>query len=89
MRTLVVVLVVGFLGVPAVFAARRVPKDEAPRATDLLRAQRFAEEVEERRQLPSPVNGGGWRQGGTGWDAPGAPRGGRKVQGRVGPGTRR
>jgi hypothetical protein len=89
MRTLVVVVMVGILGVSSGFAARKVPKDEPPRATDLLRAQRFAEEVEERRKLPPPIQGSGWRKGGTGWDTPGSSRGGRKVQGRVGPGTRR
>src|SRR5690348_343910 len=43
---------------------------EAPRATDLLRAQRLAEQAERRLRLPS-AHGGGWKHGGDGWDARG------------------
>src|SRR5689334_4978835 len=43
---------------------------EAPRATDLLRAQRLAEQAERRLRLPA-AHGGGWKKGGDGWDARG------------------
>src|SRR5690348_7402605 len=46
--------------------------DEAPRATDLLRAQRLAKQAEDRLRTPSrPATG--WKHGGAGWDAGGAP----------------
>jgi hypothetical protein len=46
--------------------------NEAPRATDLLRAEKLAEQAEKRRTLPAPRHpgwkrgGGGWKDGGTG-----------------------
>jgi len=45
---------------------------EAPRATDLLRAEKLAEQAEKRLKLPAP-RGGGWKKGGHGWEARGEP----------------
>ena len=52
-------------------AERPVLRDrEAPRATDLLRAEKLAEQAERRLKLPSP-KGGGWKKGGHGWETRG------------------
>ncbi len=51
---------------------------ETPRATDLLRAKRMADEAASRLDLHPPKRGG-WARGGGGWtsrDAPAAPKGG-------------
>ena len=48
-------------------ASRGVREDVTPRATDLLRAKKLAEQTEERLQLPAPETPG-WLRGGTGWD---------------------
>jgi hypothetical protein len=48
-------------------AARRVQEDVTPRATDLLRARKLAEQTEQRLQLPAP-EAPGWLHGGRGWD---------------------
>jgi hypothetical protein len=48
-------------------ASRRVQEDVTPRATDLLRAKKLADETEQRLQLPAPESPG-WLRGGTGWD---------------------
>jgi hypothetical protein len=48
--------------------ARRGPADEAPRATDLLRAERLAGQAEERRRLPLPGHHRSlWKHGGGGF----------------------
>ena len=46
---------------------------EAPRATDLLRAEKLAEQAEKRRALPAR-RGPGWKRGGSGFDDRGEPR---------------
>jgi hypothetical protein len=43
------------------------PHSETPRATDLLRAERLADEVRRRLELPPPHVEAGWRHGGQGW----------------------
>ena len=48
-------------------ASRRVQEDVTPRATDLLRARKLADQTEQRLQLPAP-DSPGWLRGGTGWD---------------------
>jgi hypothetical protein len=48
-------------------ASRGRQEDVTPRATDLLRAKRLAEQSEQRLQLPAP-DAPGWLRGGTGWD---------------------
>ena len=59
-------LTTGLLVVLAL-ASRRAQEDVTPRATDLLRAKKLAEQTEERLQLPSPESPG-WLRGGNGWD---------------------
>jgi hypothetical protein len=48
------------------------PGGEAPRATDLLRAKRMADEAAARLQLRAPKRAG-WARGGTGWTHPESP----------------
>ncbi len=50
-----------------VAAAVQPPGAETPRATDLLRAERLAEDVRRRLELPPVPVEGGWRRGGQGW----------------------
>jgi hypothetical protein len=47
--------------------SRRVQEDVTPRATDLLRARKLADQTEQRLHLPA-LDSPGWLQGGTGWD---------------------
>jgi len=76
MRVLAVVVILGAVWVSGALASRRGPAAETPRATDLLRAKRLAEEVEERRRLPPPATRSGWKRGGGGWAGPGPARSG-------------
>jgi hypothetical protein len=48
-------------------APRRVQEDVTPRATDLLRARKLADQTEQRLQLPA-LESPGWLHGGRGWD---------------------
>jgi hypothetical protein len=48
-------------------ASRRVHEDVTPRATDLLRARKLADQTEQRLQLPAP-DPPGWLRGGSGWN---------------------
>ena len=61
-------------GVPSLAGAREPRAAETPRATDLLRAERLAEQARGRLELPRkrPAR---WAHGGDGWDAaePAAP----------------
>jgi hypothetical protein len=51
---------------------------EAPRATDLLRAEKLAEQARKRLETPARHTHG-WRHGGSGWgDASSAPTGPRE-----------
>ncbi len=45
---------------------------EAPRAADLLRAKRMADEAAARLETRTPARGG-WVRGGGGWERGGAP----------------
>jgi hypothetical protein len=45
---------------------------ETPRATDLFRAQRMADDAKSRLEMPRPSSRRGWARGGTGWTAPDA-----------------
>ena len=60
------------VGLASSAAAERptLTEREAPRATDLLRAQHLAEQAERRLRLPS-AHSSGWKKGGDGWDARG------------------
>ncbi|MCW5891254.1 MAG: hypothetical protein KIT14_11975 [bacterium] len=84
MRWLLVVMMVGGLGIGGASGARSSPALEPPRATDLLRAQRMAEDVEDRRRMPAAQRGSRWRRGGEGgWgsrEGSASPRGGEAIE---------
>jgi len=64
-----IALVAGILVTTRVCAATLGPHlgaGEAPRATDLLRAETLAEKAERRLRMPHPTSRG-WAKGGTGW----------------------
>ena len=69
MKTLVAV---GIVVVVARVAAAGAPvvlrESESPRATDLLRAEKLAEQAEKRRTLPPSRHRAEWKRGGKGWD---------------------
>ena len=59
---------VGLWGVATAAGRPRLDGREAPRATDLLRAETLARQAERRLHQP-PGRRGGWVRGGTGWAA--------------------
>ena len=59
------------LAAPAGAQRPQLRSPEAPRATDLLRAETLAEQAAKRLRPPSR-KGAGWRRGGSGWDDDGA-----------------
>ena len=62
MRTIIGSIVLGLAGV----AGASLPTRESPRATDLLRAEKNAEQAQ--RLLKPPQHSGPvWRHGGSGW----------------------
>jgi hypothetical protein len=63
-----VIVVVMIALVPSFARAERPRLDEreAPRATDLLQAQRLADQAKKRLEMPSH-HGGGWKHGGSAW----------------------
>ena len=65
-RTLVAMVLVSVVAGPASAGRPRLRGPEAPRATDLLRAERLAEQARKRLEMPRP-HGSGWKRGGTGW----------------------
>lgn len=68
-------LMLGWCGLSAAATGVPAPLGETPRATDLLRAERLADDVRRRLELPPPRATVGWRIGGEGWprrDAPAA-----------------
>jgi hypothetical protein len=68
------VLSLAFPAMPARAERPRLEDREAPRATDLLHAQKLADQARKRLEMPAHRTGG-WKNGGTGWgedDAPGA-----------------
>jgi hypothetical protein len=72
----IVVWVVVFVGVVGLAGAGERPRlrgAETPRATDLLRAQRLAEKVEDWRRVRTRRHPG-WVRGGSGWNAAGRRR---------------
>jgi hypothetical protein len=69
-RTLVAMVLVSVFAGPASAGRPRLNGPEAPRATDLLRAETLAEQAE-RRLHPSSRKGTGWLRGGSGWDEDG------------------
>jgi hypothetical protein len=60
------VIVLALVLVLASGATARLPERETPRASDLLRARKLADQVQRRLQMPKPRRGG-WEKGGTGW----------------------
>jgi len=52
---------------PASAGRPRLGGPEAPRATDLLRAETLAEQAQKRLRPPGR-KGAGWLRGGSGWD---------------------
>jgi hypothetical protein len=65
MRALLIAIALSLAGSAGASIALR----EAPRATDLLTAERAAERARRLLSLP-PRRGGGWRHGGSGFDQP-------------------
>ena len=59
--------IAGGLWVSRTSALTDPPRSETPRATDLLRAERLADEVRRRLELPPVHVEAGWRRGGQGW----------------------
>jgi hypothetical protein len=70
-KILVVVTINAFFLVPALAERPRLDGREAPRATDLLRAERLAEQARKRLEMPA-ARSSGWKHGGTGWGEPDA-----------------
>jgi hypothetical protein len=67
MRTMVMLVIASGLWVSRAAALTDAPRSETPRATDLLRAERLADEVRRRLELPPARVEAGWRRGGQGW----------------------
>ena len=70
MRTVLVVLIVGVARLALAAGRGPLGRGEAPRATDLLRAETLAEQAEKRLRLPARRSAG-WARGGSGWSAEG------------------
>jgi hypothetical protein len=69
MKTLVALGIVVVVARVAAAGAPAVLRDgEAPRATDLLRAEKLAEQAEKRRTLPASRHRVEWKHGGSGWN---------------------
>jgi hypothetical protein len=65
-----ILLVSALVTVSAALARAEQPRlggREAPRATDLLRAEKLAEQAQRRLRAPAR-RGPGWRHGGSGWN---------------------
>ena len=67
MRTLLTMVMVGGLLSSRALAVVDQPRGETPRATDLLRAERLAEEVRRRLEMPAVKEISRWKRGGEGW----------------------
>jgi hypothetical protein len=67
MRMMMALAIAGGLWVSRTSALTDAPHSETPRATDLLRAERLADEVRRRLELPPVHVEAGWRRGGQGW----------------------
>jgi hypothetical protein len=66
MKTLIMVAMLALIAAPAFAEKPTLRGAEAPRATDLLRAEKLAEQAQKRLKLPAK-RGGGWVHGGSGW----------------------
>ena len=68
MKTIVLAAMMFVVAGAATAGERPVLRDgEAPRATDLLRARKLAEQAEKRLKLPAQRSAG-WKHGGSGWN---------------------
>jgi hypothetical protein len=68
MKTTTLVMVVLTLGAAPARAERPTLRGaEAPRATDLLRAEKLAEQARKRLETPAR-RGAKWKHGGSGWN---------------------
>ncbi len=67
MRTILLAMAFGWTGLSAAATGPDPARGETPRATDLLRAERLADEVRRRLELPAAPVETGWRHGGAGW----------------------
>ena len=65
-------MIVGTAGLVTATERPRLDGREAPRATDLLRAETLAEKAERRLRLPRAASRG-WVKGGTGWGSEARP----------------
>jgi hypothetical protein len=52
----------------AALAEARVRRPETPHATDLLTAEKMAEQAQRRLKMPA-ARGSGWQRGGGGWSS--------------------
>jgi len=66
MYTLLMLVILSAAGLAAAGEHPRLDDREAPRATDLLRAETLSHQAE-RRLRRAPAGGGGWVRGGSGW----------------------
>jgi hypothetical protein len=66
MKTVMMAVIVSVVAGSALAERPTLRGNEAPRATDLLRAQKLADQAKERLKLPAK-KGGGWARGGSGW----------------------
>src|SRR6516165_11650983 len=67
MRTLLTMVMVGGLLGSRALAVVDQPRGATPRATDLFRAERLAEEVRRRLEMPAAKEISHWKRGGGGW----------------------
>ena len=67
MRTMLTMVMAGGLLGSRALAVVDQPRGETPRATDLLRAERMAEDVRRRLELPAARELSRWKRGGEGW----------------------
>jgi hypothetical protein len=89
-KTTLAVMLLGLAAAPAGAERPMLRGREAPHATDLLRAEKLAEQAERRLRLPAPRSAG-WKKGGHGWDARGEapPRSSERVTINLGSSRRR
>jgi len=66
MRTMLMAMLLGSAGLALADEHPRLRGAETPRATDLLRAEKLAEQAKRRLRLPAK-RGPGWLHGGSAW----------------------
>jgi hypothetical protein len=68
MRTFIALVMLSIGGLANADGRPQLTGREAPRATDLLRAETLADKARDRLRLPKRPSAG-WQQGGDGWTA--------------------